>query len=322
MSEVGGSVYDWGEGGCALCPRRCGARRGLGERGACGATDEVLVARAALHFWEEPPISGERGSGAIFFSHCPLKCSFCQNSRISTGGWGRPVGVDGLMRSMLDLQAQGANNINFVTATHYAPVVVEAVRLARAAGLSIPIVYNTSGFELPEAVEGLSKTVDIWLPDFKYADSRLASLLSKAPAYPSVALSAIERMVRCVEDAGGRLSDKDGLMLRGVIVRHLVLPGQLDNSLKALELLWDRFGNSIEISVMNQYTPPAGQEWPEGLAAMGRPVTDEEYEAVLDRADELGFETMWWQQGGTVSESFVPEFDGTGVVPGAVEGRL
>lgn len=317
MKREFGSGYPWGEGGCSLCPRRCGARRERGERGACGATDEVLVARAALHFWEEPPLSGDRGSGAVFFSHCPLKCSFCQNSRISAGGWGRATGVEDLAASMVGLQSQGAHNINLVTATHYAPMVRDAVRTARANGLGIPVVYNTSGYELTQAIDLLSDVVDVWLPDFKYADARLAAVLSKAPDYPSVALEAIERMICHVEAAGGRLCDEEGIMRRGVIVRHLVLPGQLENSFGALELLWERFGNRVDVSVMSQYTPPADMGWPDGLASMGRPVREDEYEAVLDRADELGFETMWWQQGDAVGESFVPEFDGTGVVAAA-----
>ncbi len=315
------SGYPWGEGGCSLCPRRCGVHRERGESGVCGAAGDILVARAALHFWEEPPLSGERGSGAVFFAHCPLKCSFCQNSRISTGGWGRPMSIEALADAMVDLQGQGAHNINLVTATHYAPMVRDAVRLARKEGLELPVVYNTSGYELPEAVELLSDTVDVWLPDFKYADAGLAGALSKAPDYPTVALKAIDAMVRSMEESGGRLCGEDGLMQRGVIVRHLVLPGQLENSYKALELLWERFGNRVDISVMSQYTPPAAVSWPGEFASLGRPVREEEYEAVLDKADELGFETMWWQQGDAVGESFIPEFDGTGVVCSTTMGQ-
>ncbi len=299
---------------CGLCPRRCGARRAAGQRGACGADGRMLVARAALHYWEEPPISGERGSGAVFFANCPLKCAYCQNGRISAGGWGVETGVEGLAASMLDLQGQGALNVNLVTATHYAPQVRAAVALARERGLSIPVVYNTSGYELPEVVDALAGTVQVWLPDFKYADAGLAASLSGAGDYPQVALAAIERMVGQVERAGGRSCDADGALLRGVVVRHLVLPGHIDNSFRALDLLWGRFGNRIDLSVMNQYTPPARP--PARLARfpeLARPVSDDEYESVLDYADLLGFETMWWQQGGTVGESFVPEFDGTGV---------
>ena len=302
---------------CGLCPRRCGARRLAGRRGLCGADGRLLVARAALHFWEEPPISGERGSGAVFFSNCPLKCAFCQNDRISAGGWGVEADVEGLALSMLDLQAQGALNVNLVTATHYAPQVRAAVSLARGRGLEVPVVYNTSGYELPEVIDALEDTVQVWLPDFKYSDAALAAALSGAADYPQVALEAIGRMVAQVERAGGRSCDADGAMQRGVIVRHLVLPGRLGNSYRALDLLWERFGNRIDLSVMNQYTPPAhlGARLA-GFPELARPVLDDEYEAVLDYADVLGFETMWWQQGGTVGESFVPEFDGTGVEAG------
>lgn len=301
---------------CRLCPRRCGARRNAGARGACGAGAQVQVARAALHFWEEPPLSGERGSGAVFFSHCPLACSFCQNARISAGGWGRTVDEEGLVRAMLDLQAQGAHNVNLVTATHYAPMVRDAVAAARGRGLRLPVVYNTSGYELPEVVDALAEVVDIWLPDFKYADPALAAALSRAADYPAVALEAIARMVEAVESAGGRSVDGEGIMERGVIVRHLVLPGQLANSLKALDLLWEQLGNRVDLSVMNQYTPPAGVAWPPGFEDLARPLWEEEYEIVLDHADDLGYQNLWWQQGGTVGESFIPAFDGTGVDEG------
>ena len=303
---------------CALCPRRCGARRTLGKRGVCGADATTLVARAALHFWEEPPLSGERGSGAVFFSNCPLKCSFCQNGSISADGWGVACDVEGLADAMLDLQGQGAHNVNLVTATHYAPQVRVAVTRARARGLRVPVLWNTSGYELPEVVDALEGTVQVWLPDFKYASAELARDLSRAGDYPAVALTAIEHMVAQVDRAGGRCVDDEGIMLRGVIVRHLVLPGHLDNSFAALDLLWERFGDAVDVSVMNQYTPPAATvPWLARFPELGRPLLEDEYEAVLDYADCLGFENMWWQEGGTVSESFVPVFDGTGVPGGA-----
>lgn len=301
---------------CSLCPRRCGARRLEGRAGVCGAANRIRVARAALHFWEEPPLSGERGSGAIFFAHCPLGCVFCQNSRISAGGWGRAVDCSELVRMMLDLEAQGAHNINLVTATHYAPQVREAVAEARAYGLGVPVVYNTSGYELPEVVHALASTVDVWLPDFKYASSSIAATLSRAASYPEVALDAIEAMVDSVKRAGGRWVDDDGIMRRGVIVRHLVLPGQLSNSLLALDRLWERFGNAIDVSVMSQYTPMQNVAWPVGFEDLGRSLYEEEYEFVLDHSDDLGFDNLWWQQGDAVGESFIPEFDGTGVPGG------
>ena len=283
----------------------------------CGADATLRIARAALHFWEEPPISGERGSGAVFFSHCPLRCRFCQNGSISAGGFGAHVDVARLTQIMLELQGQGAHNINLVTATHYAPQVIDAVRAAREEGLAIPIVYNTSAYETPLTLEALSKVVNVWLPDCKYADSQLAQRLSRAADYPQVAMDAIALMVDQVMDRGGRAVDDDDLMTRGVIVRHLVLPGHVDDSMAVLSALWDRFGNDIDISVMNQYTPQRGIDAIPGAPELGRPVTEDEYELVLDHADYLGFENLWWQQGGTVSESFVPEFDMTGVLAAA-----
>lgn len=296
---------------CTLCPRACGADRNAGVRGVCGATKTLRVARAALHFWEEPPISGEAGSGAIFFSGCPLKCLFCQNREISAGNFGHEVSVSRLAEIMLELQAQGALNINLVTSLHFAPQVREAVLEARAAGLKLPCVCNTSGYESVETVRLMSDVIDVWLPDFKYADSALAARLSGARDYPEVAARALAAMLDSVRAAGGAAHADDGRMLRGIIVRHLVLPGHTDDSCAVLDRLWELAGNEVEISVMNQYTPNAVCRRRGGDLA--RALTNDEYELVLDHADDLGFETMWWQQGGTVSESFVPAFDATGV---------
>lgn len=296
---------------CELCPRRCHARRAEGQAGLCGTTAELRVARAALHFWEEPPISGESGSGAIFFSGCPLRCVFCQNHEISQEGFGLPVSTGRLAQMMLDLRDQGALNINLVTPSHYLPHVVEAVRLAREAGLGLPIVCNTSGYETVETVRALGGTVDVWLTDYKYASSELAGRLSHAADYPEVAEAALAEMLHQVRAAGGRAEGPDGRMTRGIIVRHLVLPGHADDSCAVLDRVWDLAGNDVDISVMNQYTPNAACRAAGGALARG--VTDEEYERVLDHSDDLGFERLWWQQGGTVSESFVPAFDATGV---------
>ena len=296
---------------CELCPRRCHARRAEGRAGLCGATAELRVARAALHFWEEPPISGESGSGAIFFSGCPLRCVFCQNHEISQEGFGLPVSTGRLAQIMLDLRDQGALNINLVTPSHYLPHVVEAVRLARGAGLHLPIVCNTSGYETVETVRALEGTVDVWLTDLKYASGELAGRFSHAADYPEVAEAALAEMLRQVRAAGGRAGGPDGRMTRGIIVRHLVLPGHTDDSCAVLDRVWDLAGNDVDISVMNQYTPNAVCRAAGGDLA--RSVTNEEYELVLDHSDDLGFERLWWQQGGTVSESFVPAFDATGV---------
>lgn len=301
---------------CELCPRRCHAARANGARGYCGADGRLLVARAALHFWEEPPISGERGSGAVFFSHCTLRCCFCQNRDISSSGWGKPVSIDELAESMLGLQRQGAHNINLVTPTHYVPQIHAALATSRARGLELPVVYNTSSYERPQTLRALAQDVQVWLPDFKYASGELSAQLSKAADYPQVALDAIEEMVGQVRAAGGRLIDDDGIMRRGVIVRHLVLPGHLDDTFRALQLLWARFGNEVDISIMNQYTPVASPADLAGHPELLGTLADEDYEAALDFSDMLGFENLWWQQGGTVGESFIPAFDGSGVVSG------
>ncbi len=296
---------------CELCPRRCRADRAAGERGVCGATDTLRLARAALHFWEEPPISGEAGSGTVFFSGCPLKCVYCQNHEISTGNFGIDVSPERLAQIMLELQDQGALNINLVTATHYAHLLPEAIAAARAQGLAIPIVYNTSGYERVEAVRELDDLVDIWLTDFKYADAGLGRALSHVPDYPSVAQSALIEMARQLERHGGGAARADGTWTRGIIVRHLVLPGHAEDSCRVLDLIWDAVGD-VPISVMNQYTPNAAMRAAGGELA--RAVTREEYDRVLDHADDLGFTQMFWQEGGAVDESFTPPFDTTGVL--------
>ena len=286
----------------------CGARRDAGERGVCGADDRVFIARAALHFWEEPPLSGESGSGAVFFSHCPLRCVYCQNATIARGEAGLEVSVGRLAEICLELQGQGALNVNFVTPTHYSVQVREAVVRARAAGLHVPAVWNTSGYERVEAIAELSGTVDVYLADFKYADASLARLYSNAPDYPQVALDAIEKMVECAGPV--RYDEVDGQprMVGGVIVRHLLLPGAFENSRRAIELLWERFGDAVEYSIMNQYTPVL-----QGHPVLSATVPDEEYERLLDYADSLGLDDYYWQTGPAAQESFIPAWDGTGV---------
>lgn len=302
---------------CELCPRRCGANRAAGARGVCGADDTLKIARAALHYWEEPPISGERGSGTIFFSACPLKCVYCQNHEISTGGFGIEVAPGRLVEIMLELQEQGAHNINLVTATHYAHLLPTAIGEARRRGLSIPIVYNTSGYEREEAVAELAELVDVWLVDYKYADADLGRALSHVVDYPETAALALSRMCAAVAARGGELVDADGMMRRGVIVRHLVLPGHADDSCRVLDRIWDVAGD-VPISVMNQYTPNERMRASGG--ELSRAVTEDEYEFVLDHADDVGFTQMFWQEGGAVDESFTPAFDTTGVLRSASAG--
>ena len=298
-------------GHCELCPRHCGANRLAGEVGACGAGAGLRAARSALHFWEEPPISGEAGSGAIFFTGCPLRCVFCQNHDISQGGSGRDVPVGRVAQMMLELEAQGAININLVTPLHFAPQVRQAVLLSREAGMTLPVVCNTSGYETPEVVRAMGDVVDVWLTDFKFSSGDLACRLMQARDYPEVAEDALVEMLSSVREGGGRLLGADGRMLRGVIVRHLVMPGHADDSLRVLDRVWALCHNEVDISVMNQYTP--NRRCLRAGGDLARAVTGEEYERVLDHSDALGFERMWWQQGGTVSESFVPAFDATGV---------
>ena len=305
--DLSDAAYDH----CQLCPRRCGARRSQGISGVCGCTSQLRVARAALHFWEEPPISGESGSGAIFFSGCPLRCVFCQNVEISQGGHGFEVSTSRLAAQMLELEAQGALNINLVTPLHFAPHVTAAVKHARELGLTLPICCNTSGYERADLVDALADVVDIWLTDYKYASGELAARMSGAPDYPEVAHLALEHMVAALKRRGGRSEDEDGRMLRGIIVRHLVLPGHVDDSLAVIDTVRELAGDVCDLSIMNQYTP--NERMRETGGAMAGPLDEEDYDLCVLYADNLGFDHLWWQQAGTVDESFVPAFDATGV---------
>ena len=292
---------------CALCPRKCGAERLLGKIGFCGGGKEVKVARAALHFWEEPCISGEEGSGTVFFSGCTMRCVFCQNREISRGEAGKIISVERLSEIFLELQEKGANNINLVTPMHFAPQITAALDIAKEKGLSLPIVWNTGGWELPESVEAVKDYADIWLSDFKYFDNSLAEKFSNARNYFEIASESLKKMVG---QTGEAVFDDNGMMKKGVIVRHLVLPGHTDDSKKILRWLWENFGDKIWISIMNQYTPLCTDErYPE----LFRSVTDEEYEEIIDFAVSLGIENAFVQEGGAVGESFIPPFDLEGV---------
>ncbi len=303
----------------------CGAKRCEGERGVCGAGADMLVARAALHFWEEPPLSGERGSGAVFFSNCSLRCSYCQNAAIAAGEAGIAVSVERLADILLEQQERGALNINFVTPTHYELRIIDAVARARARGLRIPIVWNTSSYETVPAVRALAGTVDVYLADFKYASAETARAFSHAADYPQVALAAIDEMVHQVGKPQTDEVDCAPRMTRGVIVRHLILPGHIDESKRAIALLYERYGDDVALSIMNQYTPllvdeaHAGQAWAASVLKrypeLAERVSDEEYDDVLDFADELGIEDYFWQEGPAAEESFIPVWDGTGVLP-------
>ena len=292
---------------CTLCPRRCRINRLAGERGYCGMTAEVMGARAALHMWEEPCISGARGSGAVFFSGCSLGCVFCQNRSIAAGEVAKPVPLSRLTEIFLELQEQGAANINLVTAGHFAPQTAWALAEAKRRGLRIPVVYNSSGYESKEALETLGDLVDVWLPDFKYMDPGLSKKYSHAEDYPRTACQAVDWMVR---RAGLCEFDEEGYVQKGVIVRHLILPGHTKDSMAVLKYLHERYGDSIYISIMNQYTPlPQVEAYPE----LARRVTKREYEKVLDYALELGISNGFFQEGETARESFIPLFDYEGL---------
>ena len=292
---------------CRLCPRKCLARRSENKSGFCGGKSLAKVARAALHFWEEPCISGESGSGTVFFSGCTMRCVFCQNREISRGEAGKEITNERLAEIFLELQAKGANNINLVTPMHYAPQIMKALDLARAGGLSLPIVGNTGGWELSESVAAVRDYADIWLTDFKYFDDSLAKALSGAANYFEIASAALAQMVA---QTGEAVFDDDGIMRRGVIVRHLMLPGHLEDTKNVLRYLYETYDDKIWISIMNQYTPLCSDEcFPE----LSRTVSDEEYESAIDFALSLGIENAFVQEGGTVGESFIPPFDLEGV---------
>ncbi len=297
---------------CTLCPRRCGADRAAGEKGRCHTSETILVARAALHYWEEPCLSGQEGSGAVFFSGCPLGCIYCQNREISRGEAGLPVTIGRLSKIFLELQDQNANNINLVTAGHYLPQVCEALRLAKQDGLCIPVVWNSSAYETVEALKMLQGLVDVYLPDLKYLSPELAARYSHAPDYPEVAREAIGEMVR--QQPVPRF-DSSGRMTAGVIVRHLLLPGHVREAKKVLQYLHETYKDQIYISIMSQYTPPDVKLVPEIAddPLICRKVTRREYERLLAYATQIGISQGFYQEGETAEESFIPPFDGTGV---------
>ena len=295
---------------CDLCPRKCLVDRKKGEKGICGQTENLKVARAALHFWEEPCISGDAGSGAVFFSGCPLHCVFCQNENIANGTVGKEISVERLAEIFLELQEKGANNINLVTPGHFVPQIVKALDQARKEGLTLPVVYNTSSYETVDTIKMLEGYVDIYLPDFKYMSPGLSKKYSHAPDYAEVAKAAIAEMVRQTGKAVFVNGDEDNLILRGTIVRHLTLPGCMEDSMQILKYLHETYGDTIYISIMNQFTPLSNLEkYPE----LNRKITDEEYETLVDYAIDIGIENGFVQEGDTAEESFIPAFDCEGV---------
>lgn len=292
---------------CLLCPRKCGINRSTGQTGVCGVSAEIRVARAALHYWEEPCISGEKGSGAVFFSGCSLHCVFCQNREISDGKAGKVISKERLSDIFLELKAKGANNINLVTPGQYIPDIVWAVNDARRRGMKLPIVYNTSGYENVTELKLLEGIVDVYLPDFKYMDSALSAKYSRAKDYPSVAKQAISEMIR--QQPRVVIDDATGLIQKGVIVRQLLLPGHVNDAKAILKYLHDTYQNSIYISMMSQFTPIALKDYPE----INRTVTRREYERLIDYAIKIGITNAFIQEGDVAKDSFIPAFDCEGV---------
>jgi len=288
---------------CKLCPRNCGVDRTSGETGFCKIDDKIKIARADLHFWEEPCISGETGSGTVFFSHCNMKCAFCQNYRISTENQGKIITQAQLCDTFLMLQQKGANNINLVTPTHYVPQIIEALKLAKAKGLSLPVVYNSSGYENVDTIKMLEGYVDVYLPDFKYYDNKYAIKYSSSPDYFEKASAAIFQMVK---QTGSCCFDENGLIKSGVIVRHLMLPGLLFDSKKIIDYLYTNFGDKIYISIMSQYTPldTISDKFPE----LKRNLPKGHYEALVNYAQDIGIVNAYIQEGDSAMESFIPEF--------------
>lgn len=295
---------------CQLCPRGCKVNRESGNIGVCGVNSILKVARAALHFWEEPCISGANGSGTVFFSGCSMHCVFCQNEAIAKGQIGKEISKERLGEIFLELQEKGANNINLVTPGQYVPHIVWAVQRARKDGLSIPIVYNTSAYESIDTIKRLEGIVDVYLPDFKYWDSTLASKYSNAPDYPEVAKKAIAEMVR--QQPNPIFYEKEGqeLIQKGVIVRQLLLPGQTEDAKQIVKYLYETYGNQIFLSLMSQFTPlPHVEKYPE----LNKKVSRKEYDAYVDYAIEIGVENGFIQEEDVAEESFIPDFNCEGV---------
>jgi putative pyruvate formate lyase activating enzyme len=305
---------------CTLCPRSCRVNRLAGRIGYCNVTADLFAARAALYYHEEPVISGSRGSGAVFFAGCNMGCVFCQNYAIAKAMTGTQLSSGRLTEIFLSLQEQGAHNINLITAEHFLPQVIRSLRDAKDQGLTLPVVYNTGTYERVEAIQALEGLVDVWLPDFKYISPRLSLAYSHTPDYFQYASKALQEMVRqCPEPLfsdGSHTLDApddadDPLMVRGVLVRHLVLPGHTGDSMQVIRYLHETYGNDIYISIMNQYTPPAGTI--PGFPELSRKLTEEEYDQVVDFAVRIGVENGFIQEGETAEESFIPAFDGEGV---------
>ena len=287
---------------CMLCPRNCGVNRDNSELGYCGAGNQMVIGKYYLHKWEEPCISGNVGSGTIFFSYCNLRCIFCQNYEISSLHKGKVISVNDLKNICLELQSMGALNINLVTPTHYVPLIIEGLKLAKKEGLIIPIIYNTSSYENVDTIKLLNGLIDVYLPDLKYYDNNYGKMYSNCPNYFKYASEAIYEMYKQV---GKCQFDNEGNIKKGVIVRHLMLPDNIDDSKKIIKYLYEKYGDDIYISIMNQYTPLRKLKYDN----LNRKVSDREYNELIDYAYDLGVRNAYVQDGDTQSESFIPNFD-------------
>lgn len=287
---------------CILCPKRCGVNRNKGEIGYCRATNKLKIAKAYLHMWEEPPITGKNGSGTIFFSNCNLRCLFCQNYEIGELGYGKEIETQELAKICLDLEKKGATNINLVTPTHYVPLIIEGIKLAKKMGLKIPIVYNSSGYESKKTIKLLSDIVDVYLPDFKYYNPMVSKKYSLCSDYFEYAKEALSEMVRQKPKC---IFDKNGNIISGVIVRHLIIPGNTADSKKVLKYLYDNYKNNIFYSIMNQFTPVRDCKYNE----LNRTLEETEYDQVIDYAWDIGIRNAFVQDDKTQSDSFIPKWD-------------
>ena len=289
---------------CTLCPRACGVDRAAGERGFCQMPDHILAARAALHYWEEPVISGSFGSGAVFFSGCTLRCAFCQNGVISQENFGRELSTKKLRAAFERLIDEGCQNINLVTPTHFLPSILPAL----TPKLPVPVVYNCGGYESVETLRELDGLIDIYLPDFKYSDAALAKELSAAPEYPQIASAAILEMYR---QTGPFRLDGDGMLQRGVLIRHLILPQQGENTRRVIDWVGQTFApGQVLFSLMSQYTPVGDlAQWPELQHPVSPALNDAMYEYLMDSPITDGF----YQDLDAATGDMIPAFDGTGV---------
>lgn len=287
---------------CELCPRKCHINRNT-TKGICSNTSTLKVARSALHYFEEPSISGTNGSGTIFFSGCNLKCCYCQNKEISNDNFGINISVERLSELMLELQTKNANNINLVTPTHFVPSIIEAIKLARRNGLSIPIVYNTSGYESVATIKLLAGYIDIYLTDFKYFDNKLGEDLSKVKNYFEIASLALEEMYKQV---GKNKFSSNGMMMKGIIVRCLVLPTKGTDTKKIINYLYKKYQDNIYLSIMNQYTPVNHSDT---FTFLNDKVSDKEYDDIINYALDLGVKNAYIQEGETQDKSFIPPFN-------------